>query len=120
MFLFEITTPERLIFFLIEGIMKISTVFLRRSAATIIGMLALHSASSHAARCDYVIQSEWGNGFVAAVRITNDTSTAINGWSVSWNYTDGSRRTGSWNANISGGNPYTATGVGWNDRINPG
>ena len=100
--------------------MKISTVFLRRSAATIIGMLALHSASSHAARCDYVIQSEWGNGFVAAVRITNDTSTAINGWSVSWNYTDGSRRTGSWNANISGGNPYTATGVGWNDRINPG
>ena len=106
--------------FLIEGTMKISNVFLRRSAAAIIGMLTLHSASSYAARCEYIIQSEWGNGFVAAVRITNDTSTAINGWSVTWNYTDGSRRTGSWNANISGNNPYTATGMGWNDRINPG
>ena len=100
--------------------MKISTNFLRRSVATIIGMLALHSASSHAARCEYVIQNEWGGGFVAAVRITNDTATAIEGWSVSWSYTDGSTRTGGWNANISGSNPYTATGVGWNDRIAPG
>lgn len=100
--------------------MKISNGFLRRSAATILGMLALHSASSHAARCEYIIQNEWNNGFVAAVRITNDTNTAINGWSVSWNYTDGSSRTGGWNANISGNNPFTATGVGWNDRINPG
>ncbi|HEY8940411.1 MAG TPA: glycoside hydrolase family 6 protein [Cellvibrio sp.] len=83
-------------------------------------MFALHSAASHAARCDYVIQSEWGNGFVAAIRITNDTGTAINGWSVNWRYTDGTTRTGSWNANISGNNPFTATGVGWNDRINPG
>ena len=100
--------------------MKISNIFLRRSAAAIIGMFALHSASSHAARCEYVIQNEWGNGFVAAVRITNDTSTAINGWSVNWRYTDGTTRTGGWNANISGNNPYTATGVGWNNNINPG
>ncbi|HTF97647.1 MAG TPA: glycoside hydrolase family 6 protein, partial [Cellvibrio sp.] len=100
--------------------MKISSVFFRRSVATFIGMLALHSASSHAARCEYVIQSEWGTGFVAAVRITNDTSTTIDGWSVTWNYTDGTTRTGGWNANFSGSNPYTATGVGWNDRINPG
>lgn len=100
--------------------MKISKVLMRRSVATLFGMLALHSASSYAARCEYIIQSEWGNGFVAAVRITNDTQTAINGWSVTWNYTDGTRRTGSWNANISGNNPYTATGMGWNDRINPG
>ncbi|PUA29109.1 MAG: hypothetical protein B0W54_00375 [Cellvibrio sp. 79] len=100
--------------------MKISNRLLRRSAAMLIGMFALHSAASHAARCEYVIQNEWGNGFVAAVRITNDTSTAINGWSVNWRYTDGTTRTGGWNATISGNNPFTATGVGWNDRINPG
>src|SRR5690606_2224911 len=52
--------------------------------------------------------------------ITNDSTTAINGWSVNWSYTDGFRRTGGWNANFSGNNPYTASGVGWNDRINPG
>lgn len=100
--------------------MKISNTFLRRSAAMLMGIFALHSTASHAARCDYVIQNEWGNGFVAAVRITNDTSTVINGWSVNWRYTDGTTRTGGWNANISGSNPFTATGVGWNDRINPG
>lgn len=101
--------------------MKISTIINRQSAAvTALGLLALQSASSYAARCEYIIQSDWNTGFVAAVRITNDTNTAINGWSVNWNYTDGSRRTGGWNANFSGNNPYTATGVGWNDRINPG
>jgi len=101
--------------------MKISTIISRQSAAvTALGLLALHSTSSYAARCEYLIQSEWNTGFVAAVRITNDTSTAINGWSVNWAYTDGTTRTGGWNANISGNNPFTATGVGWNDRINPG
>lgn len=101
--------------------MKISTIINRQSAAiTGLGLLVLQSSSSYAARCEYIIQSEWNTGFVAAVRITNDTNTAINGWSVNWNYTDGSRRTGGWNANFSGNNPYTATGVGWNDRINPG
>src|SRR5687768_14650634 len=104
----KLQLPSNSIFY--GGIMKISNLFLRRSAATLIGMFALHSASSHAARCEYVIQNEWGNGFVAAVRITNDTSTAIDGWSVSWNYTDGTTRTGGWNANFSGSNPYTATG----------
>jgi len=101
--------------------MKISTIINRQSVAiTALGLLALHSASSYAARCEYVIQSEWNTGFVAAVRITNDTNVAINGWSVNWAYTDGTTRTGGWNANISGNNPFTATGVGWNDRINPG
>jgi len=84
------------------------------------GLILLESASAYAARCEYVIQSDWNSGFVAAIRITNDTSTAINGWSVNWSYSDGSRRTGGWNANFSGNNPYTATNVGWNSTINPG
>ncbi len=101
--------------------MKISTIIRWRPAAlTAMGLLALHSASSYAARCEYVVQSDWNTGFVAAVRITNDTNTAINGWSVNWNYSDGSTRTSGWNANVSGSNPYTATGVGWNNQINPG
>lgn len=101
--------------------MKLSTTFIRQGATfTALALLTLQSASSYAARCEYIIQSDWNNGFVAAVRITNDTSTPINGWSVSWGYSDGTRRTGGWNANVSGGNPYTATGVGWNDRIAPG
>lgn len=78
------------------------------------------TSPAHAALCEYVVQSEWNNGFVAAVRITNNTTTPINGWNVNWAYTDDSRRTSGWNANVSGNNPYSASGVGWNDTIYPG
>ena len=84
------------------------------------GCLSLVSTSSFAARCDYIIQNEWNSGFVANIRITNDTTTAINDWSVNWAYADGTERTGGWNANVSGNNPYTAVGVNWNSTIQPG
>ena len=100
--------------------MNLSNKLLRQSAILLGAGLTLHASHSLAARCEYIVQSDWNTGFVAAVRITNDTSTPINGWSVNWSYSDGSTRTGGWNANISGNNPYVATGVGWNDRINPG
>ncbi|MEN0038886.1 MAG: sugar-binding protein [Cellvibrio sp.] len=93
-----------------------------RQTATLMGLgiLALQSAQSYAAKCEYVVQSDWNNGFVASVRITNNTSTAINGWSVNWAYTDGTSRTSGWNANVTGNNPYTATSLNWNNTINPG
>ena len=72
------------------------------------------------ASCSYVINSQWSNGFTAAIRIKNTTTTAINGWNVNWQYTDGSKITGSWNAALSGSNPYTAKNVNWNANIQPG
>lgn len=105
----------------IEDTMKIYNKLWRNAVVPVTaGLMLLESTSAYAARCEYVIQSEWNSGFVAAVRITNDTSTVINGWSVNWSYTDGSQRTGGWNANFSGSNPYAASNVGWNGKINPG
>ncbi len=101
--------------------MNITTKKLLRQSVFLLGAgLTLHASSSFAARCEYLVQSDWNTGFVAAIRITNDTSTPISGWSVNWTYSDGTTRTGGWNANVSGSNPYTATGVGWNNQINPG
>lgn len=97
--------------------MKISTNMV---LTTLVGLLLLQSANTYAARCEYIIQNEWSTGFVALVRITNDTKSSINGWSVNWTYTDGSSRTGGWNANFSGNNPYSATNMAWNSRINVG
>ena len=70
--------------------------------------------------CTYVINSQWSNGFTATIRVKNPTSQTINGWSVSWQYTDGSKITGSWNANITGANPYSAKNLSWNSNIQPG
>ncbi|MES2823355.1 MAG: cellulose binding domain-containing protein [Pseudomonadota bacterium] len=74
---------------------------------------------AYAAQCQYIVTDDWGGGFGATMRITNDGASTINGWSVSWNYTDGSRRTSGWNATVSGSNPYTATPLSWNTSIAP-
>ena len=89
-------------------------------AALSIGIAAAgYGNSAEAAVCSHVISNEWNSGYTAAIRITNDGSTAINGWNVSWQY-NANRVTSSWNANLSGSNPYTATNLGWNGTIQPG
>src|SRR6187551_3168234 len=63
--------------------------------------LAVLSHSAFAA-CTYTLDNEWPDGFVAKITVKNDTAAPING---------------SWNANFSGSNPYTATNVAWNGSI---
>ena len=70
--------------------------------------------------CEYIINNEWNSGFVATIRITNNGTSAINGWEVSWQYAPGTDRTNGWNANVVGSNPYTATPLSWNSTIQPG
>lgn len=72
------------------------------------------------AQCSYQIQSQWGNGFTAVIRIKNTATTVIDGWNVNWQYSDGSKVTSLWNASLSGANPYNAKNLGWNARIQPG
>ena len=78
------------------------------------------SSQSGSGACAYVITSQWGTGYTAAIRISNKGTTAISGWSVSWTYSTGTNITSSWNAVLTGSNPYSATGVSWNSTINPG
>ncbi len=80
-------------------------------------LLALSNAAS--AACTYSIDNQWGSGFVASITIKNDTGAAVNNWSVNWQYAN-NRITNSWNANLSGSNPYTATSMGWNGSIAAG
>ncbi len=72
------------------------------------------------AQCSYVINSQWNNGFTAAIRIKNTTTAVINGWDVNWQYSDGSKVTNLWNATLSGANPYNAKNLNWNSTIQPG
>lgn len=72
------------------------------------------------AACEHVISNEWSTGFTGAVRVTNTSDSPINGWEVSWEYTDGAVITSSWNTSLAGTNPYTAASLGWNSTIQPG
>jgi xyloglucan-specific exo-beta-1,4-glucanase len=71
-------------------------------------------------QCTYVVTGQWNGGFNAAIRITNRGALAIDGWNVTWAYADGSRVSGTWNAILSGSNPYRAESQSWNRSIAPG
>ncbi|MET0266285.1 MAG: cellulose binding domain-containing protein, partial [Duganella sp.] len=68
------------------------------------------------------VTSSWSGGYNAAIRITNNRSTTINGWTLSWTYTDNSVVNTHWNANVTGNSPtYTATpSESWSQNIAPG
>ncbi len=80
-------------------------------------LATMNISTAQAAKCEYIVANDWGNGFTATLRITNNGTSSISGWNIGWNYTDGSRVTSSWNANLSGSNPYTATALNWNSTI---
>jgi endoglucanase len=81
--------------------------------------LGIATSQAQAAICSYTISNEWNSGFSGTITIINNTATVINGWNVGWQYT-ANRLTSSWNATVSGSNPYSATGLSWNSIIQPG
>lgn len=81
------------------------------------GLIATTFGSSANAACSYTVTNNWGNGFTAAIRVTNDTSATVNSWQINWAYSKNSV-TNSWNALLSGN--YSATNLNWNGRIQPG
>ncbi len=83
------------------------------------GAVLAMAAQGASAACTYTIDNEWNTGFVASITIKNDTGAAVNGWNINWSYST-NRITSSWNANLTGSNPYTATNLGWNGSIAAG
>lgn len=82
--------------------------------------LAVSTLSTQAyAGCQYVVANQWNNGFTATIKITNDGSTAINGWNINWQYSGDNRITSSYNATLTGTNPYSATNLSWNGTVQP-
>lgn len=78
------------------------------------------TANNGGLSCAYVVSNSWGSGFTGAIRITNTGTSTKSGWTASWQYSGSNRITSSWNATLSGSNPYTANGVSWNSAIGAG
>ena len=82
--------------------------------------LGLAAASQGAAAsCIYKVSNEWNTGLTGEIVITNSGTSAVNGWNVGWQYAT-NRLTSSWNANLSGSNPYSASNLSWNGPLQPG
>ncbi len=84
------------------------------------------SASSSAAssagviKCTQIVSNDWGSGFTGAIRFTNKGAAPINGWTITWKYSDATKVTANWNATVTGSNPYSATNLSTNAVIQPG
>ncbi len=87
--------------------------------ASLLGLSMVGVSQAQAAVCSYTLNNEWNTGFQGTISITNNGTTAINGWTVGWAYTN-NRITSSWNATLSGNNPYSASALSWNSSIQPG
>lgn len=65
--------------------------------------------------------NSWNNGFTADVQITNTGSSALNGWTLTYNLPSGQQVTNAWNATVSqSGSTVTARNVNFNGSVPPG
>lgn len=63
--------------------------------------------------------SDWGTGYNATITITNNGTTAVNGWNLQFDMVP--TITSLWDGVHTGsGNHHTVTGAGWNNVIPPG
>ncbi len=81
---------------------------------------ALCNQYAFAVTCEFTISNEWNSGFTSSVTLLNDTQTAIDGWTASIEFTDGSTISHIWNAALSGQAPYQASHLSYNQTISPG
>lgn len=51
-------------------------------------------ATSAQAACQYQVTGQWSTGFTASIKITNEGTSATNGWNLSWQYAGDNRVTG--------------------------
>ncbi|GCE50334.1 cellulose binding domain-containing protein [Thermosporothrix hazakensis] len=79
------------------------------------------SGSGATCSVKYSVQNQWDTGFTAQVSITNNGSSAINGWRLGWTWAGNQRITNAWNATTSqNGNQVTATNASYNATIAAG
>ncbi len=87
--------------------------------ATLLSLSLAVASQSANASCTYKISNEWNTGLTGEIIVTNSGTSAVSGWTIGWQYNT-NRLSGSWNATVSGNNPYTATNLGWNGTLQPG
>lgn len=77
-------------------------------------------AASLSATVTYTLYSSWSTGFEAGITITNTGTTAINGWTLQFQFA--AAITSIWNAVIAGhsGKQYTLQNASYNATIYPG
>jgi cellulose 1,4-beta-cellobiosidase len=100
------------------------------AAAAAAGLLGLSvavaappAAQAAATSCSaaYSVSSDWGSGFTAAITVTNNGTSAITGWTLTYSYTGNQTLQSGWSGNWSqSGKTVTVTNASWNGSLAAG
>ncbi|GAA2399623.1 glycoside hydrolase family 18 chitinase [Streptomyces glaucosporus] len=83
--------------------------------------LASPAQAAEQATATYTRVSDWGGGFEGKWTIKNTGDTAINAWTLKWDFPSGTTVGSFWDADITGsGGTYTAKNKSWNGTLAPG
>lgn len=70
---------------------------------------------------DYTVHGTWPRGFISQVRITNLTDQPMNGWELTWEFTQGENVSRLWGGTASqDGSAVAVHSMPWNSKIRPG
>ena len=103
---------------------------LRLAAALVLALplclgviVAAGSAASAQTGCSatYATESRWSGGFVASVTVTDSGTTALTGWTVTFNFGGDQHVTNSWNTSLTQSLGYvTASNASYNGSVAAG
>jgi endoglucanase len=89
-----------------------------------LGLVAVTGGQAHAAAgcsATYATQSQWANGFVAGVTVTNNGTSALTGWTVTFTFGGDQQITSSWSASVAQSQAnVTASNAGFNGALGAG
>jgi predicted carbohydrate-binding protein with CBM5 and CBM33 domain len=80
-------------------------------------------ASETSGECtvDFTVANQWSGGYTANVKLTNDADSAISGWTVDWEFTDGATVSSGWSATFEQhGDHVMASNAAWNGNVPAG
>ncbi|MFD0223975.1 glycosyl hydrolase family 18 protein [Streptomyces hirsutus] len=83
--------------------------------------LASPAQAATSATATYAKTQDWGSGFEGKWTVKNTGTTALNSWTVEWDFPSGTSVTSAWDADVtSSGNHWNAKNKSWNGTLAPG
>ncbi|OON72015.1 chitinase [Streptomyces tsukubensis] len=88
--------------------------------AALVGLAAPADAATTATAA-YTKTQDWGTGFEGKWTVKNTGTSALNGWTVEWDFPSGTKVTSAWDADVTNsGDHWTAKNKSWAGPLAPG
>jgi endoglucanase len=101
----------------------LASVALAGGSLTLVAAVAPPAAQAAAASCSaaYSVTTDWGSGFTAAITVTDNGTSPITGWTLTYTYAGNQTLTNGWNGNwTQSAKTVTVTNESYNGSLAAG